>query len=72
MVIMVIMVNFRTLTVVEVVIKYIALKNEHAPVLPCLSGSVAVSVRLCCRASCGLDAVYGGPDVIFWRGCAGE
>ena len=22
------------------------------------------SVRLCCRANCGLDAVYDGPDVL--------
>ena len=28
------------------------------------------SVRPCSRASCGLCAVYGRPDVTFRRGCA--
>ena len=30
------------------------------------------SVRLCCRAGCGFCAVYGSPDVTFWRGCADQ
>ena len=31
-----------------------------------------VSLRLCCRASCRLVAVHGGPDVMFSRGCADQ
>ena len=34
----------------------------------CMGGPV----RLCCRASCGLCAAYGNPDVMFWRGCANQ
>ena len=41
-------------------------KNVEAFVVVRLLAMHGGSVRLCCRlSSCGLYAVYGGPDVIF-------
>ena len=40
-------------------------ENVGAVVVVRLLAIYGGSVRLCCRASCGLCAVYGSPDVIF-------
>ena len=41
------------------------LANVGAGVVVRLLAVYEGSVRLCCRACCRLDGVYGGPDVIF-------
>ena len=47
-------------------------ENVGAGVVVRLLAVYGESVRLYSRASCGLDAVHGGPDVIFLRGCADQ